>query len=389
MRVTCVTIVRVSVPRLACLAIVVSLLLSACGGEAVRFEYQPSLSATATPVPTAVPTATPLPTPLGTPDPAAACTACWPLTGKPLGAGSASKRPLVVKIDNVPAARPHYGLAQADMVIEELVEGFVTRLVAIYQSQDPQTIGGVRSARLADRSLTTMVRGALVYSGTSDYAWSLISQDAASGRYIELSADHSAGYYRVNFRPAPYNMFTSAGAQRDTLTKLGASTVADVPTLSFLANADHGATIGGMSGASAATQITIPYREDTSTVIYEYDTKTRTYARFQNSAGKAVRDIDAANNAPIAAADVVIIQTDIWEVAEIVDAAGTHAHDMRLTGTGKATVFRDGLRQDATWSRKDDSAPFVFTNAQGEQIRLAAGQPWFHVIPTDWTVTSR
>jgi hypothetical protein len=380
-----------SVVRLASLSIVLSLLLSACGGEAVRFEVPPSpgaMTATASPAPTATPTASPAPIPVGTPDPAAACTACWPLTGKPLGAGSASKRPLVVKIDNVPAARPHYGLAQADMVIEELVEGFVTRIVAIYQSQDPQTIGGVRSARLADRSITTMVRGALVYSGTSDYAWSLISQDAASGRYIELSADHSGGYYRVNFRPAPYNMFTSAAAQRDTLTRLGAATVADVPSLSFLANADHLPAIGGMSGGSVATKITIPYREDTSTVTYEYDARTRTYARWQNSAGKTVRDVDAANNAPIAAADVVIIQTDIWEVAEIVDAAGTHAHDMRLTGTGKAIVFRDGLRQEATWSRKDDSAPFVFTNAHGEQIKLAAGQPWFHIIPTDWTVSS-
>ena len=378
-----------SVARLRCFAIVVSLVASACGGEAVRFEVPPSATVAATAPPTPVPTATPLATPAGTPDPAAACTACWPLTGKPIGAASASRRPLVVKIDNVPAARPHYGLSQADMVVEELVEGFVTRLVAIYQSQDPPTIGGVRSARLADRSITAMVRGALVYSGTSDYAWSLISQDAASGRYIELSADHSGGYYRVSFRPAPYNMFTSAAAQRDTLTRVGAATVSDVPALSFLANADHTPTVGGMSGATAATQITIPYREDVSAVTYEYDAKTRTYSRWQSSAGKAVRDVDAANNVPIAAADVVIIQTDIWEVAEIVDAAGSHAHDMRLTGMGRATVFRDGLRQEATWSRKDDSAPFVFTNAQGEQIKLAAGQPWFHVIPNDWTVTSR
>jgi hypothetical protein len=375
--------------KVACVAVVASLLFTACGGEAVRFEYQPSPSATAAPVHTLAPTVTPSPTPQGTPDPAAACTACWPLSGKPLGAGSASKRPLVVKIDNVPDARPHYGLSQADMVVEELVEGFVTRLVAIYQSQDPATIGGVRSARLADRSIAAMVRGALVYSGTSDYAWSLISQDAANGRYVELSADHSGGYYRVNFRPAPYNMFTSAAAQRDTLARLGASTVAGVPTLSFLANADHAPAIGGMTGATVATKITIPYRDDTSMVTYEYDARTRTYARFQNINGKPARDVDAANNVAIAAADVVIILTDIWEVPEIVDAAGTHAHDMRLTGTGKATVFRDGLRQEATWSRKDDSAPFVFTNAQGEQIKLAAGQPWFHIIPTDWSVSSQ
>ena len=90
----------------------------------------------------------------------------------------------------------------------ELVEGFVTRLVAIYQSQDPPTIGGVRSARLADRSFTAMVRGALVYSGTSDYAWSLISKDADQGKYVELSADHAQGYFRVNFR---------AGAQLRTV----------------------------------------------------------------------------------------------------------------------------------------------------------------------------
>lgn len=367
--------------------VIASVLASACSSEAVRFEAQPT--PTIAPTVTPVPTASPAPTPQATADLAATCTGCWPLNGRPLGDGSLTKRPLVVKIDNVPAARPHYGISQADMVFEELVEGFVTRLVAIYQSQDPQTIGGVRSARLADRSLTTMVRGALVYSGTSDYAWSLISQDAANGRYIELSADHSGGYYRVAFREAPYNMFTSASAQRDSLAKLNAATVNEVPKWSFLAAADHPATIAGMTGATAATDLTIPYREDTSTVSYKYDATAKTYARWQNSAGKAVRDVDAANDVAIAAANVVIIQTEIWEVPEITDAAGSHAHDMRLTGTGATTVFRDGLRQEGTWSRKDDTSAFLFTNGQGEQIKLNAGQTWVHIIPSDWAVTSK
>src|SRR6185312_6429991 len=207
---------RASASRTA-FALVAVILAAACGGEAVRFQ-----------TPSAAPTYTMEPAPsvtfAPTVAPAATCTNCWPLNGKPLGDGSVTKRPLVVKIDNVPAARPHYGITQADMVIEELVEGYVTRLAAIYQSQDPQTIGGVRSARLADRSLTTMVNGALVYSGTSDFAWSQISQDAAAGRYVELSADHSGGYYRVAFRASPYNLFTSAAAQRDALGKLGKPT---------------------------------------------------------------------------------------------------------------------------------------------------------------------
>src|SRR5947208_1471056 len=176
--------------------------------------------------------------------------------------------------NNVPLARPHYGITQADMVFEILVEGFATRLAAVFHSQDPQTIGNIRSARLADRSLTPMVRGALVYSGTSAYEMPLIQGDAANGNYVDLSADYTSGYYRVTFRPRPYNMFTSAAA-------------------------------------------------------------------------------------------------------------------MRLTGTGAATIFRDGLRQEATWSRTSDTDPFIFKNAAGERILFDQGQTWVHVIPNDWDVPSQ
>src|SRR5216117_692368 len=325
-------------------------------------------------------TAAPLPTPEATPDPAAPCKDCWPLTGKPLKVGAVDKRPLVVKIDNVPLARPHYGITQADMVFEILVEGFVTRLAAVYQSQDAQTIGNIRSARLADRSLTTMVRGALVYSGTSTYEKPLIQGDASDGKYIDLSADYTSGYYRVTFRPGPYNMFTSAAAMRQAIAAHGADTPQQIPSWGFLAATDHAATIAGMAGGVAATDITIPYREDISLVKYHYDAQTRTYARFQNNAGKSVRDVDAVNNQPIAAANVAIIHTEIWEVPQIVDAAGSFAHDMRLTGTGSATIFRDGLRQEATWTRASDTDAFIFKNSAGERILFDQGQTWVHVV---------
>jgi hypothetical protein len=143
-----------------------------------------------------------------------------------------------------------------------------------------------------------------------------------------------------------------------------------------------------MAGAAEASTITIPYREDTSLVTYKYDPKSRTYERYQNAAGKSVRDVDALTNTPLSAANVVVIHTEIWEVAEIVDAAGSHAHDMRLLGKGSATIFRDGLRQDATWTRAKEGDPFVFTNTAGVRILLDAGQTWVHVIPNDWEVTS-
>ena len=333
-------------------------------------------------------TAAAAPTAQATLAPDAQCTNCWPLTGKPLKVGSADKRALLVKIDNVPLARPHYGITQADMVFEILVEGFATRLAVVFHSQDPQTIGNIRSARLADRSLTPMVRGALVYSGTSAYEMPLIQGDAASGKYVDLSADYTSGYYRVTFRPGPYNMFTSAAAMRQAIAAHGADTPQQIPSWGFLAATDHVATIAGMDGGVAAANITIPYRDDISLVKYQYDPQTRSYARFQNNAGKAVRDIDAVNNQPVAAANVAIIHTEIWEVPQIVDASGSFAHDMRLTGSGKATIFRDGLRQEATWSRGSDTEPFVFKNAAGQRILFDQGQTWVHVVPNDWEIPS-
>lgn len=366
--------------------IVAGLLASACATASPPTGSPATSPAT----PLALPSPTPVPTPQPTIDPAAPCTSCWPVFGAPLNGGDPTRRPLLVKIDNAPAGRPHYGLAQADMVFEILVEGYVTRLAAVFQSQDPAVMGNIRSARLVDRSLAPMIRGMLVYSGTSAYEAPLIVADARQGKYIELSADSTPGYYRVNFRLAPYNMFASAAEMRRQAALVGGSRPADIPRWGFLARQDHAPIVAGMAGALPASEIVIPYREDTSLVTYRYDEATRSYGRWQNSAGVPRRDVDAANgNAAIAAKNVVVIYTEIWEVSQIVDAAGAHAHDMRVTGTGAATVFRDGLRQEGTWSRASDAAPFAFKSSSGHTILLSPGQTWVHVIPTDWQVTSQ
>jgi hypothetical protein len=58
-----------------------------------------------------------------------------------------TKRPVLVTINNHPKARPQSGLASADIVYEMVAEGSVTRLLALYQSELPERIGPVRSAR--------------------------------------------------------------------------------------------------------------------------------------------------------------------------------------------------------------------------------------------------
>ena len=100
------------------------------------------------------------------------------------------------------------------------------------------------------------------------------------------------------------------------------------------------------------------------------------------------RQMDGMNGQEIAARNIVIINTDIWATDVRDDAGGAASLDMRLTGTGKASIFRDGRRQDGTWSRASYTDPFVFTNFYGQKIYLSPGQTWIHILPVDWDVPS-
>src|ERR1700677_3241629 len=68
-----------------------------------------------------------------------------PLTGLPDPGGAALTRPaLTVKIENTPEALPQWALNQADDAYEEIVNGGIARLAAIFNPKAPAKIGPVR-----------------------------------------------------------------------------------------------------------------------------------------------------------------------------------------------------------------------------------------------------
>ena len=101
-----------------------------------------------------------------------------------------------------------------------------------------------------------------------------------------------------------------------------------------------------------------------------------------------MREVDGANGIAIRASNVVVINTDVWVTTVIDDAGGAPSLDMRLTGMGHASIFRDGRRQEATWYRASWFDPFTFYTDEGEKILLEPGQTWMHILPLDWAAPS-
>ncbi|HUQ40888.1 MAG TPA: DUF3048 domain-containing protein [Candidatus Limnocylindrales bacterium] len=320
------------------------------------------------------------------------CTTCWPLSGQPHNNSPLlARRTLAVKIDNAPDARPHYGLSRADMVVELLVEGFITRLAGWFHSQDPDMVGAVRSVRYSDRYTTPMVRGILVASGASQSTSDLINRDVANGNYVIVSPQFGEGaaFFRsgVDGKVAPHNLFSTGSAIRAAANNQGGGAPVSVPAWDFLSSATHSPTAGGFFGSTFASNIEIPYRSN-AVVRYQWDAGSNTYARYQSNGSTFQREIDAANGVAIAAKTIVVINTDVITTTVQEDAGGAFSLDMRLTGTGPATMFRDGRRQDGIWYRATWFDPFTFISQNGERMLLSPGQTWIHIVPTDWTIPS-
>ncbi len=197
-----------------------------------------------------------------------------PLTGLPLSGENQNRRPAIVCINNDFAARPQYGLAQADVAYDYLMEGFsITRFSAVYYGDDAARIGPVRSARLINYYLGALYDGGLLCSGASDQVRWILKNDAPFP-YLDIDLDD------------PNNSRYSSSLGSDYRTRLQTSTAG---LRAFLANTGtqrapslRGFTFGDVPGGGApASQINIPFPSVTgSQVAYTYDVGSGRFLRF-------------------------------------------------------------------------------------------------------------
>ncbi len=96
------------------------------------------------------------------------------LTGLNVVESNATRRPLAVMVENHPDARPQVGLIHADWVFEAIVEGGITRFMAVFSSEDADTIGPIRSARPFYVHWAAGLNALYVHAGGSQAALALI-----------------------------------------------------------------------------------------------------------------------------------------------------------------------------------------------------------------------
>jgi hypothetical protein len=333
-------------PRLALAVLAAAATLAtACGGSHHKAQAAPI---------------TPSPTPT-TPSPTAAAELC-PLTGAPPNAGENAQRPaLAVKIDNIDLARPQSGVDKADLVVEELVEGGLTRLFAVFQCDTAGNLGPIRSARDTDANLLALLHGSVFgYSGANPAAMPPIR---AHGNAVLIPYDNLPSYFhRISSRPAPHNVYS------DTKTILNAG----VSRRKNLTAPQPLFTYGDApASAPAATNATLSWPE--ASAGWRWSGKS--WLRTQNGTPDVMAD-----GTRVRADNVVIMQIQIGSTG-IRDVAGNASPLDVTVGSGKVWILRDGKVIAGTWKRAGFGSRLRFVDATGTAIPLHPGRTWIELLP--------
>jgi hypothetical protein len=302
--------------------------------------------------------------------------AVQPLTGLPhSGDPAVLTRPaLVAKIDNADGAgtaRPQAGINQADVVVEERVEGSVTRLAAVFHSQDADPVGPIRSFRTTDLHIVANLNQPLL-------AWSGANADfarlAREGPLVDVGYDAVPdAYYRDPDRRAPHNLMTSTPALR-AHTPEGAGP----PPPLFTYRAQGSPLAGGRPVADV--RVSYGSRGGSAPVNYRTDTGTGTFLRFQRD----TPHLDAAG-VQVQVENVVIMHVR-YVPTGATDSGGNPVPEAELIGEGTAWVLSGGSIVEGRWSRPSEEAVATLVDAAGAVIALAPGRTWV-ALPEDGGAT--
>lgn len=275
----------------------------------------------------------------------------WPFTGTPVKGKLPDRPVLVTKVDNTSSASPQVGLGSADLIVEELVEGGMTRLAAFYYSKLPDTIGPVRSMRASDIGIVP--EGAtVVTSGAAP-----VTLDRVRDAGIPWVTEGADGVYRETSRSAPYNLF----ARLPEIAKGAKAADAPAAYLPFGEASD-------LPKGAPATSLNANFGRQVTSWRFENGTyvNTNTYAGSDDQ---------------FPADSVLVLRVRVGD-AGYKDPAGYPVPETKFEGKGQALLFHGGRLIRGTWSKDGHRGAIELSTKQGDLV-VPRGRTWIELVPQD------
>ena len=278
---------------------------------------------------------------------------------------NSNSRPIAVMIDNHDAAK-HVGLQESFINYEIIVEGGLTRIMAVFKDKQVDLIGPVRSSR--HYFLDYAMENSAIYA---HYGWS----DRAKNDISTLGINNMNGitnaykaYWRDNNIAAPHNVYTNTESLQKQAESMGYNL--ESTEWQLLEYSENNIDLSTKENSMVAKNIDLDYSYYHTTGYY-YDEETKTYLRSMNN----TLHNDYVTGKTYTAKNIIIEKIRNYSF----DSYGRQ--DLENIGTGEGYYITNGYAVPITWTKESRSSKTKYTYLDGTNVVVNDGNTWIQIIP--------
>ena len=290
---------------------------------------------------------------------------------------SSTDRPIAVMINNNKAVWGYQaGVQDAYITYEMIVEGGITRMMAVFKDKDTARIASVRSSR--HYYLDYVLENDAIYA---HIGWSPRAQSDISTLGINnINADNSSAFTWDNsLRVArEHRAYTSIARIKEAAGKKGYRTTSDKKLL--LTYQAKSLDLASYEGAIPANTVRIPYSTSHLT-SYAYDAENKVYKRYQNN----TEHKDYVTGLQYTAKNIITYKVHNYTLN---DGYAGGRQDLNNIGSGEGYYISEGYAIPITWEKTSRSAQTVYkVKATGKELVVNDGNTFIQIQPSVQNLT--
>lgn len=301
---------------------------------------------------------------------------CNPLTGvSGYDSAKLGKKPVAVMINNINgggsqnAQEVQTGVGEADMVFETLVEGGITRLLAVYSDiSKVGQIGTIRSARISYAQIVAGLDAYYVHCLADNKYCSKSYRDGLGISDLDLGANASSLGKRISNGKATEHTLYTYGDKIAEFIKNKNQKIKDSAKNVYKFNDEDSPE----QFSSSAKNIAVKF-SDFQTTYLRYNFDDRMYIRGNKTANL----LDYSSGKKEKFKNVLVLFTNVHSLSD-----GYHMKSELDSGTGY--YFSEASYKEIKWSKGGEKNPLKLFNTDGSDLKLNAGNSYICITDTDY-----
>lgn len=292
---------------------------------------------------------------------------------------NSDERPYAVMINNNKAVWNYQaGLQDAYITYEIIVEGGITRMMAVFKNATTSRIASVRSSR--HYFLDYALENDAIYA---HIGWSPKAEsDISSLNIAAINADNSSNTFiwdnNLKKISKEHRAYTSIEALKKAAKNKKYRTTSNKPLL--LKYQAKSIDLSKYQNSLVANTVRIPY-SNSHVTSYSYDSENKVYKRYQNN----LEHKDYVTGKQYTAKNIITYKVRNYTLN---DGSNKGRQDIENIGSGEGYFISEGYAIPITWSKESRSSKTIYkVKETGKELVVNDGNTFIQIEPSNMNLT--